>query len=237
MASVSSLSSILLLQCLIFICAATPTSPASTPENFIQCVSKNSELSVPVTTTLFTPNNSSFNSILDSTATNLRFLKPSLPKPEFIFTPLHDSQVQAAVICLRKLGLQLRLRSGGHDFEGVSYTSESQAPFVIIDLVNLRRIEVNIEDTSAWVQAGATNGELYYRISQKAEYILSQLEFARPWRRLVLGIRGGGGEALESFFGGRLNLFPSPEKVTVFRITKTLEQGAKKISKSGNKLR
>ncbi|KAF4372904.1 hypothetical protein F8388_004114 [Cannabis sativa] len=31
----------------------------------------------------------------------------------------------------------------------VSYTSESQAPFVIIDLVNLRRIEVNIEDTSA----------------------------------------------------------------------------------------
>ncbi|KAM6551765.1 hypothetical protein CsatB_001573 [Cannabis sativa] len=273
MACVSSLSSILLLQCLIFICAATPTSPASTPENFIQCVSKNSELSVPVTTTLFTPNNSSFNSILDSTATNLRFLKPSLPKPEFIFTPLHDSQVQAAVICLRKLGLQLRLRSGGHDFEGVSYTSESQAPFVIIDLVNLRRIEVNIEDTSAWVQAGATNGELYYRISQKSrvhtfpagictslgiggyitgggygsllrKYGLAAdnvvdalmvdvngkiLDRKAMGEDLFWAIRGGGGGSFGIILWWKIKLVSVPEKVTVFRITKTLEQGAKKI--------
>ncbi|PON39156.1 Xanthine dehydrogenase C subunit [Parasponia andersonii] len=140
-----------------------------TTENFIQCVSVNSKLSVPVVTTLFTPNNSSFTSVLGSTATNLRFLEPSVPKPEFIFTPLHESHVQAAVICSKKLSLHIRVRSGGHDYEGVSYVSEIETPFIVIDLVNLRLVNVDIEDNSAWVQAGATLGELYYRISQKSK--------------------------------------------------------------------
>ncbi|POO01077.1 Xanthine dehydrogenase C subunit, partial [Trema orientale] len=142
---------------------------ASTTENFTQCVSINSELSVPVATTLFTPINSSFTSVLQSSATNLRFLEPSVPKPEFIFTPLHDSHVQAAVICSKELGLHLRVRSGGHDYEGVSYVSEIETPFVVIDLINLRLVSVDIEDNSAWIQAGATNGDVYYRISQKSK--------------------------------------------------------------------
>ncbi|KAL5563513.1 hypothetical protein UlMin_033260 [Ulmus minor] len=142
---------------------------ASTLENFIQCVSINSELSVPVTTTLFTPNNSSYSSILQSPVFSLRFLEPSVPKPEFIFTPLHDSHVQAAVICAKQFGLHLRVRSGGHDFEGLSFRSETQTPFFLIDLVNLRLINVNIKDETVWVQTGATNGEVYYKISQKSK--------------------------------------------------------------------
>ncbi|XP_062094400.1 berberine bridge enzyme-like 26 [Humulus lupulus] len=145
------------------------TSPNSTAENFIECVSINSELSVPVVTTLFTPNTCSFTSVLGFTPTNLRFLEPSVPKPQFIFTPVHDSHVQAAVICSKKLGFHLRVRSGGHDYEGVSYVSEIETPFIVIDLINLRLVDVDIEDNSAWVQAGATLGELYYRISQKSK--------------------------------------------------------------------
>ena len=158
------LYSLLLLQ----LYSSKESSASSTQENFIQCVSMNSELSVPVTTTLFTPNTSSFSSVLGSTATNLRFLKPSVPKPQFIFTPLHDSHVQAAVICSKKLGLHLRVRSGGHDYEGVSYVSKIETPFIVIDLINLRLVKVDIEDNSAWVQAGATTGEVYYRIAQKS---------------------------------------------------------------------
>ncbi|QCD78890.1 CO dehydrogenase flavoprotein-like [Vigna unguiculata] len=64
-------------------------------------------------------------------------------------------------------GLQIRIRSGGHDYEGLSYVAE--VPFVILDLLYLRNITVDIENRSAWVQAGATLGELYYMISRKSK--------------------------------------------------------------------
>ncbi|KAL5549817.1 hypothetical protein UlMin_005048 [Ulmus minor] len=156
---------------IVLLQSASWTKSASTLENFIQCVSINSELSVPVTTTLFTPKNSSFTSFLQSKPVNLRFLESSVPKPEFIFAPLHDSHVQAAVICSKQLGLHLRVRSGGHDFEGLSYRSELQTPFFVIDLINLRLIDVDIKEKTAWVQTGATNGEVYYRISQKSKVL------------------------------------------------------------------
>lgn len=94
-----------------------------------------------------------------------------MPKPLLIFTPLAESHVQAAVICAKNLGIHLRLRSGGHDYEGISYTSEfkSAPPFILLDLVKLRAVDVNIPAETAWAQAGATIGELYYRISQKSK--------------------------------------------------------------------
>ncbi|TXG46317.1 hypothetical protein EZV62_028183 [Acer yangbiense] len=94
---------------------------------------------------------------------------PSVPKPEIIFTPLTEFHVQAAVICARKLGIHVRLRSGGHDYEVVSYVSEIESPFIVLDLARLRSISVDIRSSSAWVQAGATIGEVYYRIAEKSK--------------------------------------------------------------------
>lgn len=142
-------------------------------DQFYECTRLHSDRSIPFSTAFFTPtsNATSFNSVLNSTAKNLRCLTPSQPKPLLIFTALVESHVQAAVICAKELKVQLRVRSGGHDYEGISYTSEMKrsVPFILLDLAKLRTIKVDIEDNSAWVQAGATIGELFYRIAEKSK--------------------------------------------------------------------
>nr|GMC85849.1 berberine bridge enzyme-like 18 [Ipomoea batatas] len=100
-------------------------------------------------------------------AQNSRFTGPGTPKPVVIITPLRESHVRAALICSRKYNIQLRTRSGGHDYEGVSFVST--LPFAILDLIKFRSIKVNVGEKSAWVQTGATLGELYYTIANKSD--------------------------------------------------------------------
>ncbi|KAF8412772.1 hypothetical protein HHK36_000742 [Tetracentron sinense] len=106
------------------------TTSNSIHDNFLPCLSLHFPPSAPISTVIYTPNNSSYESI-------------------------H-----------RKHGIHIRIRSGGHDYEGLSYVSD--VPFAIVDLVNLGFIRVDTQDESAWVQAGATIGEVYYRIAEKS---------------------------------------------------------------------
>ncbi|KAL3632348.1 hypothetical protein CASFOL_025332 [Castilleja foliolosa] len=146
------------------------TSTSCSQPSFYQCINQNSDFPV-APSNFYAPNvnKTSFTSLLNSTAQNLRCLVPSIPKPQLIFTPLTESHVQAAVICAKQQKIHIRIRSGGHDYEGLSYISVSDEPFIIVDLSRLRSITVDIQDNSAWVQAGATIGELYYRIWQKSK--------------------------------------------------------------------
>ena len=67
-------------------------------------------------------------------------------------------------MCAKKSGLLARPKSGGHDYENLSFIATE--PYIIIDLVNQRDITINLTEETAWVQTGATLGELYYKISQ-----------------------------------------------------------------------
>ncbi|RLM58362.1 inactive tetrahydrocannabinolic acid synthase-like [Panicum miliaceum] len=70
--------------------------------------------------------------------------------------------VQAAVRCGRAHGVRLRVRSGGHDYEGLSYRSVRPEVFAVLDLSRLRAVDVRPAEAAAWVDAGATLGELYH---------------------------------------------------------------------------
>ncbi|XP_006448840.2 cannabidiolic acid synthase [Citrus clementina] len=137
---------------------------ADAQENFLQCLLQNSDNSTTsISKVIYTQNNSSYSSILDFTIQNRRFLKAATPKPQVIVKPLQVSHIQSVIFCSQLHGMQVRVRSGGHDYEGLSYISH--VPYVVIDLINLRSISIDVEKTTAWIQAGATIGELYHKIA------------------------------------------------------------------------
>ncbi|KAF4376943.1 hypothetical protein F8388_022659 [Cannabis sativa] len=142
------------------------TNASQPHEDFLQCLSHNISNTTILAELTYTRNYSSFMSVMNSNIQNLKFSFPSTPKPLVIVTPSNASHVQASVYCSKIHGLEIRTRSGGHDFEGLSYVSE--VPFVIIDLRNLSSINVNVDEKTAWVEAGATIGEVYYRIAEKS---------------------------------------------------------------------
>ncbi|KAE8694255.1 Inactive tetrahydrocannabinolic acid synthase [Hibiscus syriacus] len=139
---------------------------AQSHEKFLQCLSLHSNDSSPITNLIYTQRHDTYSSILESSIQNLRFATNATAKPLVIVTPSHASHIQATIRCSKQHGLQIRTRSGGHDMEGLSYVSD--VPFVVVDLVNLRTVDVDVENGSAWVEAGATIGELQYRIAEKS---------------------------------------------------------------------
>ncbi|MBA0700468.1 hypothetical protein Goari_022589, partial [Gossypium aridum] len=221
---------------------------------------------------IYTPSNSSFESALQAYIRNRRFLTPETPKPVAIVAPTHVSHVQATVICAKDNGVQIRVRSVGHDYEGLSY--RSNVTFVILDMYNLRSIDVDVDNEVAFVQAGATIGELYYKIANESKghaypaglcpslgtgghfsgggygnmmrkYGLSVdnildaqvvgadgniLDRASMGEDLFWAIRGGGGASFAVIVSWKIKLVQVPEKVTVFTVPFTLEQGATDVA-------
>lgn len=112
---------------------------------------------------LYFPNTTAYTTLRQSSIRNLRFLHSPYSKPLLIIAPRHESHIQASIFCCKKQGVHLRIRSGGHDYEGLSYLSHD--PFVILDLFHFRSVRVDVGDSTAWVDAGATLGELYHAIA------------------------------------------------------------------------
>ncbi|CBI22015.3 unnamed protein product, partial [Vitis vinifera] len=234
MGSSSSAETYILVFTLLFSSVSWAAS-SSVHQNFLQCLTLNSNSSTPITKVLYTPKNSSYETVLDFSIQNLRFTSSCTPKPQIIVTPLHVSHIQAAVICSKKYGLQIRARSGGHDYEGLSYVSE--VPFIIVDLLELRSINVDVEDGSAWVEAGGY-GTLLRKYGLAADNIIDAyivdsngtlLNRESMGEDLFWAIRGGGGASFGIIVSWKIKLVPVPSTVTVFRVTRTLEQDAEKI--------
>nr|GEX19504.1 berberine bridge enzyme-like 15 [Tanacetum cinerariifolium] len=137
-------------------------------ENFLKCLMQDSNATSDF---VFTKEDTEYSSVLQSTIINLRFSTSSTPKPVAIIKPLTYSHVQRAVLCSKSFRFRIRIRSGGHDYAGLSYTSydSDRSPFVVLDLKDLRSIRIESSEQTAWVESGATIGELSYWLSQESQ--------------------------------------------------------------------
>ncbi|KAE8726984.1 FAD-binding Berberine family protein [Hibiscus syriacus] len=240
-------------------------------ENFLHCLSLRSNDSSSISRVVFTRQNSSYESVLEARIRNLRFNSTDTPKPLVIVTPTEISHIQATIYCSRKHGLQTRTRSGGHDYEGLSFVA--RVPFVVIDLINFRSVDIDVENRVAWVQSGAILGELYYRIAERSRTLafpggvfytigvggyISGGGFGLLFRKygtagdnvvdvqfidvngrvldrksmgedLFWALRGGGGGSFGIVLAWKLSLVSVPANVTVFSVSRTLEQNATEL--------
>ncbi|MCD7462776.1 hypothetical protein HAX54_049341 [Datura stramonium] len=104
--------------------------------------------------------------LLDFSIQNLRYAEPFMPKPEVIIVPGSKEQLVSSVMCCRQSSFEIRVRCGGHSYEGTSSVSLEGSPFVVIDLMKLDGVSLDLDSGTAWVQGGATLGQTYYAISQ-----------------------------------------------------------------------
>ncbi|XP_010435245.1 PREDICTED: reticuline oxidase-like protein [Camelina sativa] len=241
-------------------------------ETFTQCLTSNSDPTHPISPAVFFAGNRSYSSVLEANIRNLRFNTSDTPKPFLIIAATHESHVQAAVTCGQRHSLQMKIRSGGHDYDGLSYVTYSGEPFFVLDMFNLRSVDVDVASKTAWVQTGAVLGEVYYHIWEKSNTLaypagicptvgvgghISGGGYSNMMRkhgltvdntidarmvdvngnfldRKLMGedhfwaINGGGG-SYGVVLAYKISLVEVPENVTVFSISRTLEQNATEI--------
>jgi FAD/FMN-containing dehydrogenase len=76
-------------------------------------------------------------------------------RPVVILRPVDASDVATAVAVARESGLPLAVRCGGHSGAGHSAVDDG----IVLDVRNLRTLEIDPEGKSAWAGAGLTAGE------------------------------------------------------------------------------
>ncbi|KAL1810511.1 hypothetical protein ACET3Z_027501 [Daucus carota] len=256
--------SICFLLLLAFSCAQDETPS----EDFVKCLNLRSS---DISEFVYTQQHSNFTQTLLSSINNLRFPKADTPRPLAIVTPVSESQIQSVIYCSKEQKLEMRIRSGGHSFEGLSYVSA--LPFVLLDLVKFKNFSFDAATETAWIGSGLTIGELYYNIGKRSNVlgfpaglwanvgigghfsgggygmmkrkyglaadnvedaclidangrILDRKAMGEDW---FWAIRGGGGGSFGVVISWKVKLVPVPEIVTVFRVSRTLEQNLTSI--------
>ena len=75
--------------------------------------------------------------------------------PAIIIKVADANDVSRVVNLAREFGLELAIRSGGHSVVGYSVTNGG----IVLDLSNLRDLQIDAEQRTAWAETGLTTGE------------------------------------------------------------------------------
>jgi FAD/FMN-containing dehydrogenase len=76
-------------------------------------------------------------------------------RPALIVKVTDATDVSQVIALARESGLELAVRSGGHSAAGHSGTDGG----VVVDLSEMRRLEIDVEGRTAWAETGLTSGE------------------------------------------------------------------------------
>ncbi|PNX78091.1 reticuline oxidase-like protein, partial [Trifolium pratense] len=175
---------------------------------------------------------------------NKKFKTPTTPKPQAIITVKDGNHVQTTIKCAKSNNIQIRIRSGGHDYEGFSYVSD--VPFVIVDTLHLNSVDVNLQEETAWVGSGATlgagghfsgggYGNLMRKFGLSIDNIIDAtivdangniLDRKSMGEDLFWAIRGGGGASFGVILSWKLKLLHVTPQVTVFKVKRNVSDDA-----------
>ncbi|CAN0923302.1 Cannabichromenic acid synthase [Linum grandiflorum] len=134
---------------------------------------------------IYLPENSTYTSVLQSSIKNSRFNKTATIKPSIIVTPDSVPQIQATILCSKTHNAHIRIRSGGHDYEGLSYTSQNHSDLIRFRNITIYEQQQQPPSATAWVQAAVTTGELYYRINQMSPTLAFPSGICPTWGTLL----------------------------------------------------
>lgn len=76
-------------------------------------------------------------------------------RPAFIVRPANAADVSRVVNLARETGSELAVRSGGHSLPGYGVSEGG----IVLDLRDMRGLEIDVKNQTAWVETGLTAGE------------------------------------------------------------------------------
>lgn len=102
----------------------------------------------------------------DYDAVRIGLSREVVRRPALIVRPVDATDVSHVVSLARETGMELAIRSGGHSLLGFGTTDGG----IVLDLSQMKGLEINVEERTAWAEAGLTAGE--YTVAA-AEYGLA----------------------------------------------------------------
>ena len=78
------------------------------------------------------------------------------PRPAVVVRPADDADVAVAIAFARQVGLPIAVRSGGHS--GAAHSTVDDG--LVIDVRDMKAVEIDPVGRTAWAEAGLTAGEL-----------------------------------------------------------------------------
>lgn len=88
-------------------------------------------------------------------AIHMRLSREVVRRPALIVRPVDAIDISRVVSLARETGMELAIRSGGHSLAGYSTTEGG----IVLDLALMKGMEVNVQERTAWAEAGLNAGE------------------------------------------------------------------------------